>query len=274
MSSQPAPLAFATDLAQQAGAILLEHFHRREFQPTLKPDRSVVTDADTASDRFIAAALNQAFPEDRLLSEELNPRYSQTEGEPPASGLWIIDPLDGTTNFAVGLHFWGVLLARLVNGIPDTSVMYFPLLNELYTAQRGQGAYFNHQPLKVRPPGELSPLSFFACCSRTHRRYEVGLRYKTRILGSTAYTLCAVARSLAIIGFEATPKIWDLAAPWLLVEEAGGAIRPYGDTAPFPLNPSLDFPQQSFPVVAAATAELADEAMRRITPREPQSLQM
>lgn len=268
MTGHNSTLEFAINLARRSGAVLLEYYHSGAFQPNLKPDRSVVTLADTASDQLIAAALNEAYPDDVLLSEELSPCYRPPGPGQDDTGVWIIDPLDGTTNFALGLHFWGVLLARLVGGQPDTVVMYFPLLDELYTAQRGQGAFFNGHPLHIRPPSECSPLSFFACCSRTYRRYDVRVPYKARILGSTAYSLCTIARSIAVIGFEATPKIWDLAAPWLLVREAGGVIHTYDGSQPFPLDPGADYARQSYPVVAAATTELADQACQWITPKE------
>lgn len=256
---------FAVDLARQAGSLLLEHFRSGSLAPSLKSDRTVVTLADLASDRLITAAIQAQYPDDLILSEESSTGYQPVEGSTAA--VWVVDPLDGTTNFSLGLHFWGVLLARLVDGWPETSAMYFPLLDELYVAQRGAGAFFNGRPLRVQPPSDLSPLSFFACCSRTHTRYHVSVPYKTRILGSTAYTLCAVARSIAIVGFEATPKIWDLAAPWLLLNEAGGQIEVYDHNPAFPLQTGVDYARQSFPILAAATPELAERARRQIIPK-------
>ncbi len=258
-----AVVTFATGLARQAGAVLLEHYRNGNFDPSLKGDRSVVTLADVASDRLIAAAIHERFPSDLIVSEELNPYYpTEARGE---AGVWIVDPLDGTTNFSLGFHFWGVLLARLVDGWPQTSVMYFPLIDEIYVAQRGQGAWFNDQPLHIQPPSALRPLSFFACCSRTHKRYHVSIPYKERIVGSTAYTLCTVARSIAVIGFEATPKIWDLAAPWLLVSEAGGALETHDGSRPFPLQTGVDYAHQSYPILAGATQELVEQARQQIT---------
>jgi myo-inositol-1(or 4)-monophosphatase len=151
--------------------------------------------------------------------------------------------------------------------------LYFPLVDELYTAQRGAGACLNGQPIHTRPPigrnvsAPSQPLAFFACCSRTHRRYTVNLRYKARILGSTAYTLCLVARGVALLGFEVTPKIWDLAAAWLVVSEAGGEIAAFNGSAPFPLQPRLDYARLSFPTLAAANIELAQAARSQIQPK-------
>lgn len=247
--------------------MLLEFYHSNALTPSLKADRSVVTQADLAVDRLLANAIQEHFPQDSLISEELQPNWPHTPNRLAGQAVWVIDPLDGTTNFSLGLHFWGVLLARLVDGWPNLAVMYFPLIGELYSAQLGQGATYNGQPLHIEPPGSRSPLSFFACCSRTHRRYQVDLPYKTRILGSTGYTLCAVARSMAILGFESTSKIWDIAAPWLLVKEAGGVIETLDSSQPFPLQTGTDYSQKSYPILAAATPELLLRARQKIQPR-------
>jgi myo-inositol-1(or 4)-monophosphatase len=181
--------------------------------------------------------------------------------------IWIIDPLDGTTNFILGLHYWGVLLARIVNGWPEVAVMYFPMIHELYTSRLGAGAYLNNQPIQVQPPSRDRPYSFFACCSRTYRQYDVSIPYKTRILGSAGYLFCCVARGIAIIGFEATAKIWDIAGPWLLVSEAGGTIKTLDGSQPFPLKVGENYSNLSYPTLAAASSDLADKARGKILPK-------
>ncbi|MEW5869991.1 MAG: inositol monophosphatase family protein [Chloroflexota bacterium] len=257
------PLAFATQLARRAGAFLLDKFQTTGSMASVKPDCSAVTEADVATDRLIAAAIQEQFPNDQLLSEELQPAYTGDTG-PFSQAVWVIDPLDGTSNFALGLHIWGVLLARLVSGLPETAAMYFPVVDELYTAQRGQGAFLNGQPLHVQPPDPQRPFSFFACCSRTFRHYQVKIPYKARILGSAAYSLCMVARGAAVLGFEATPKMWDIAAPWLLVQEAGGILQTLDGSRPFPIQLGQNYAAHSFPTLAASTPELAARASQQI----------
>jgi len=259
-------LAFATQLALEVGELLLGFFHSEKLDAVLKSDHSVVTQADLAADRVIKSAIRRAYPDDFLLSEELQPGEAGLEIATNRP-VWIVDPLDGTTNFSLGLHYWGVLLARLVNGWPEIAVMFFPILHELYSAQRGRGACLNQAPLRVKPPAANRPLSFFACCSRTFRRYQVSVPYKTRILGSAAYTLCTVAHSTAILGFEATAKIWDLSAPWLVVSEAGGVVETLDGSQPFPLIAGTDYTIQNFPVLAAAQAEIAARAHQQILPK-------
>ncbi len=258
---------FAIDLARQTGQMLLDQFWRGGFKTQRKADSSLVTEADVAADRQISQSILEKYPQDLLLSEELQPKYTgltQTTQDGARSATWIVDPLDGTTNFSMGLHFWGVLIARVIDEFPDLGVLYFPVVDEMYTAQRGMGAFLNGQPLRTQPPEAGKPTAFFTCCSRTYRRYQVDVPYKTRILGSAAYSLCSVARGTAVLGFEATPKIWDIAAAWVLVEEAGGTIQTLNGVPPFPLNPKIDYVRQSFPTMAAANRELAAQGRQQI----------
>lgn len=257
-------LQFVTQLAQDAGEMLLDYFKQQDLKTSLKGDRSIVTEADLAADRLISSAIQERFPDDLLLSEELSPEYPSGQGAPV---IWIIDPVDGTTNFSLGLHVWGILITRVVDGWPDLSVMHFPYINELYTVKRGEGADLNGLPLRVEPPDRNRPAAFFTCCSRTHRYYKIRIPYKPRILGSAAYSFCSVARNAALIGFEATPKIWDIAGGWLLLNEAQGIVETLDGSQPFPLRPGIPYAKQSYPTVMAATPELAAQAHRQIQPR-------
>lgn len=256
-------LEFAIELSRRTGSLLLEYFSPDDLTPTLKADKSVVTEADFAADRLIGDAIQQQYPQDAILSEELQPVLS---GD--LSPVWVIDPLDGTSNFSLGLPIWGISIARVINGMPDIAVVNFPAIDELYTAQIGQGARLNGNPIRVKPPISGQPTAFFSCCARTFRRYEVNLRYKCRVLGSAAYSWCAVARGMAVIGFEATPKIWDLAGGWLVVQEAGGAVTTYDDAQVFPLVADWDYRQRNFPTLMAATPELLGQARAQIKPKQ------
>ncbi|MEW6716197.1 MAG: inositol monophosphatase family protein [Chloroflexota bacterium] len=252
----------AVQIARQTGELLQSYYHRPGLQTRAKPNDSVVTDADLAADELLTKSLKAQFPEDMVLSEELNPIY-QEKGN---AAVWVIDPLDGSTNFSPGLHHWGVSLARLVSGKPSLAVSFFPLLEEIYTAQQSSGAWMNGQPLRVNPHVPENTATFFSCCSRTHRDYAVNIPYKTRILGSAAYSLCTVARNSAIVAFDARAKVWDFAGSWLMVSEAGGVIQTLNDSNPFPLTPYQDYSQISFPVLAAATPKIATWAKERIIP--------
>ena len=256
-------LKFATQLARISGELLTKYFRNRKILANIKPDHSIVTEADLAVDQLITQSIEGKYPQDNILSEEL---HTQLDGNGD-SATWVVDPLDGTTNFSLGLPFWGVSIARIVDGMPEIAVLYFPLLEELYTARRGDGALMNGQPIQVKPPIPDHPAAFFSCCGRTHRRYHVTVPYKPRILGSAAYGFSAVARGITVLGFEATPKIWDIAGTWLLVSEAGGVIAPHHGDAPLPLKPGIDYTDKSFPTLAAATPDLLTKAREQIQPK-------
>lgn len=255
----PTPLAFATSLALETGRLLQDYAQQAAFHTSLKPDKTVVTDADLAADRLILQRIRDAFPSDQILSEELNPTHPES-----TAPTWVIDPVDGTANFAAGICYWGVSIARVVEGWPETAALYFPAIDELYTAQKGQGAFLNGKPIHT-VPFEGQPVAFFTCCSRLFSHYHVKVRFKPRILGSAAYNFCAVARGLSVLGFEATPKIWDIAASWLVLEEAGGVFHPYG-APPFPLAAGVPYEKTSFPLLAAANQAMLAAAREQIIP--------
>lgn len=253
-------LTFATRLAERVGELLLEQFKRSDKNPQIKPDFSLVTDADLQADNRLTQEILEAYPHDNLLSEELHPVYPNDA----TGAVWVIDPLDGTTNFSLGLAYWGTSIALVEDGYPTLAVLHFPLLGETYTAQRGRGAALNRNPVSIRAPDPQDKSTFFVCCSRTHRNYDIAIRYKTRILGSAAYSFCTVVRSMALIAFEARPKIWDLAAAWLLVQEAGGYIAAFDEASPFPLIPGTDYSRVDYPTLAAASPALMQKGIAQI----------
>ncbi len=255
-------LTFAESLARQAGDLLSGFFRLSGTASMQKADRTVVTEADLAADELIRGAIQAAYPDDQILTEESGIAQYQ-----PGRPMWVIDPLDGTTNFSLGLHTWGVSIARLVDGYPDTAALYFPLFNELYSAQRGQGAWLNQQPLQTSPEDSYGTTAFFSCCSRTFRRYQVSVRYKTRILGAAAYDFCCVARGAAIAGFQASTKIWDIAGGWLILEEAGGFAMLHSGGSPFPYIVQEGFQQTDYPTVMAASPALAEKVRGQLVPR-------
>lgn len=262
-----AAAAFAEEIAKKTGELLLDYFRKTDLEAGYKADKTVLTEADLAADNLLRQEIHGRFPKDIILSEEDEESiFPLSEGEVDKP-MWILDPLDGTTNFSLGLHIWGVLIARLEGGTVQLSIMYFPRLEECYSARRGEGAYLNGQRIHVIPPDPDRPWSFFTCCSRTHRRYHVRIPYKPRILGAAAYSFCSVARGMAVLGFEATPKIWDIAPGWLLVEEAGGVVETLKGIAPFPITARIDYGSKFFPTIIAANRELADRAQKQIIPK-------
>ncbi len=250
---------FTVKTAVKAGTLLKDYFDQAGIHASQKPDHTVVTEADLAADQLITQLIHSQFPTDSIISEESS--YEIMNIDAP---VWIIDPLDGTTNFSLGLPIWGVSIGRILDGAPQIGVLYFPMINELYTVQRGGGAFLNDEQIFVKTPDPSQPMSFFACCSRTFRYYNISVPYKTRIMGSGSYNFCLVARGAALLGFDAAAKIWDLGACWLLVEEAGGLITAFEGPSPFPIQKSMDFEKINYPTLAAASADVFSMGQKKI----------
>lgn len=263
------PFDFATDIAIQTGSLLRTFYNTAGLQAVQKADHTVVTQADLAADQFITHAIHEQYPQDKIISEESSHLLENSQ-----SPTWIIDPLDGTTNFSLGLSIWGVSIARLVNGYPDLGVIYFPLINELYCARRGLGASLNATLITTCAPDTTQQMSFFACCSRTFRYYDINIPYKPRIMGSAAYTFCILARGAALLAFDAAPKIWDLAAVWLLVEEAGGKIAAIDGASPFPPSSSIDYGVANFPTLGSANADIFSFGYSRIQKKSTSTIEI
>ena len=250
----------AAEAALITGKELLALYNEGNNGGEMKPDHTLVTKADHRADKLLQDMIREQFPGEGILSEENSTVYPATEH------AWVIDPLDGTVNFSQGLHYWGVSIAHLIDGQPQNGAVFFPMLDELFTASRGEGAFLNGNPLSIKEESaeELFPL--FVHCSRMHKRYAVKTHYKNRSLGAAAYHLCLVAKNTAAIALESTPKIWDFAAGWLIIMEAGGAIQSFGVDQPFPAQPGIDYAKKPYPILAARSAALLAEFESGITP--------
>ena len=237
----------AVAIATAAGQILLARFGRVAARE--KDDGTLVTEADHAADDYIAAALTRAFPDHALLSEERNTRYVAA-----SPYTWVIDPLDGTTNFARRMPIFGVSMALLWHGDPVVGVLAFPFLHEVYTAIAGYGAYCNDEPIHTDAASLPDDQHLIMQCTRTPRLFTVKSPLKPRIMGSAAYHVVAVANGAALASIDATPKVWDLAAAYLILREAGGAAVGLDAPTIFPLSPQdRDYGRLAMPMLAAAS---------------------
>lgn len=208
-----------------------------------------VTSADLASQAFLMDQLALLLPEAHFFAEE-------QEDNVPAPGYnWLIDPIDGTTNFMRGLRYSSISVALTDHGQCVLGVVYNFYSNELFSAVRGQGAYLNGVPLHTASVPVEESIIFFGT-SPYYRSVAEGSLSVLRTLyrscgdlrrsGSAALDLCSVAAGRADAFFEAKLSPWDYAAASLIVEEAGGVVS---SVAPY----SLDF-QHKTPVLAGAGA--------------------
>lgn len=237
------------ELARAAGKRLLGWFGNTEVH--MKSDGTTLTQADTAVDAFICAEITTNFPDDLIISEEMNHSHY-----PDNEYVWVIDPLDGSTNFSQGLPLWGVSIALLEHGQPSIAVLYFPVFDMLCHAIAGAGAFEDRHSISARRPGEVARHSIFTCSAGAERHYWPRLRAKRRTFGSTIYELYLVARGQALFSIVPEPKVWDLAAAWLLIGEAGGVIDTLDGSVPFPLKGAENYSRPHFPLLAAASPEM------------------
>ncbi|MCS7087785.1 MAG: hypothetical protein NZL91_03695 [Thermoflexales bacterium] len=240
-------LHFARALARQVGLQLKAALGQAEV--TQKHDGTLLTPYDLRADATLRAAISEAYPDHAVLSEESEHVWRGQEW------CWVIDPIDGTTNFAWGLPTWGVLIALLHRGVPVLGVAEFPLLGEQYSAVRGIDAWLNGAPIRVLSLSLESPKPehLFACCTRSLKRGMPDVRAKLRVLGSTAYNIASVARGACVGSFDLTVHVWDVAAVWPLIVEAGGFLSTSLPQPLFPLRENVDYSGVEFSVLAACS---------------------
>lgn len=220
----------AITAAKRAGTYLAHEFARGHEAWRLKSTHEIVTKADTAAERIILTLLKKHTPDFQILSEESGLTHHKSEY------LWVVDPLDGTTNFTVHNPLFSVSIALYRNGTPLLGVVYAPYLNELFVAEKGKGTWLNGKRIHVSKTRELKKSFLTYCYGQQHKhmrravelyRYFKMKSVDMRQLGSAAIELAWVAagrtESIIIPG----TKPWDAAAGVLLVTEAGGKVTDF-----------------------------------------------
>jgi len=218
------PLDFATSLARDAGALLRRKLGEPRTIAEKRP-HDLVTDADSASEAFIVERIRAAFPHASILGEE--------GGEYGGDGAerWIVDPLDGTTNYAHGYPFFCVSIAYEREGVLEAGVVYAPQFDECYAARRGGGATLNGRAIRVSSRSLVG--ESLVCTGFMPASYERNGRYFAAVSqvaqgvrrdGSAALDLAMVAAGRFDAFWERDLKAWDVAAGALLIGEAGGRV--------------------------------------------------
>ena len=254
-------LDFARELAHETGQFLKGTFG--QIEASKKKDGTLVTESDLESDRRLSQAILSRYPDHTIISEEREKLYNGQEW------CWVIDPIDGTTNFTWGFPLWGVLIGLLHHGMPVMGVADFPITDEHYSAALGQGAWRNGQPIHVSTATQLESTHLFAMCTRSLKQGRPDLICKTRIAGSTGFDLATLARGALVGAMELRVYLWDVAAVWPIVQEAGGTLmtnrNPERDI--FPLQVGTDYGNEEFSVLGASSTELLSEFRARLSDR-------
>ncbi|MFN0165067.1 MAG: inositol monophosphatase family protein [Bryobacteraceae bacterium] len=220
------PLETAAGIAREAGALVANYFERRvAFE--LKGEFDLVTEADRASERLVVERLRSHFPTHSIVAEETGVHQGSSEH------CWYVDPLDGTTNFAHGFPVFNVTLAYEHLGELACGVVYDPTRQEMFSAERGGGAYLNNRRIRVSAAKRIDE-ALLATGFPSRKRHEsvnvhffhqVGMiTHGVRRAGSAAIDLAYVACGRFDGFWEFGLNPWDMAAGILMIQEAGGAV--------------------------------------------------
>jgi myo-inositol-1(or 4)-monophosphatase len=224
-------LTTAVEAVVRAGDVMLERF-ATDVHIDKKGAIDLVTDVDVAIEREFRARISERFPDHAVLGEEMGGSAAV-----PAGPCWVFDPIDGTTNFAHGLPIFCSSVALEIDGVAQVAAVYDPTRRELFTAERGGGAFLNGAPIHVSASATLlDAILVTGFPYDVHARVAeivglfgefVGRARAVRRLGSAAIDLCYVAAGRLDGFWEKDLRPWDVAGGALLVVEAGGTITNY-----------------------------------------------
>lgn len=211
-----------------AGEILKNSFGKIEHI-VLKHDQSnVVTQADLDAEAAIVAIIERDYPNHSIIAEETGYRNKNSPY------TWIVDPLDGTSNFASLIPWFGVIVAVLKDAEPISAGMYLPFTDQLYLAEKGQGAFLNNKKIRVAEEDDLKKLLFSYCLDYSSQ--EGKTEFEARIISQLVKNCRNLRATNSVTDFcytadgklggciNQTTKIWDIAAPSLIITEAGGKV--------------------------------------------------
>jgi myo-inositol-1(or 4)-monophosphatase len=214
----------AIEAARRAGRMIAERYPGGR-SITIKGYRDLVTDADTAAEAFILGLLRTRFPDHTIVSEEAG-------GSEIGSGYtWVVDPLDGTTNYTHHHPVFAVSIGVLKEGEPLIGVIHDPLRDHTFVAERGRGARLNHEPIHVSRVASMGDAMVGLDWGHSNEVRELIMVYlhrvvpgvgTVRVLGSTTLALAYVAAGWLDAYFHMGLKPWDAAAGMLIITEAGG----------------------------------------------------
>ena len=224
---------FAEDLSKEAGTILLNHLGKIK-KISYKSKIDLVTDVDTKCERLILKRIKDVFSEHEIISEEAG-----TVGSNSSDYQWLIDPLDGTTNYAHSFGFFCVSIALLYKGEVIVGVVYDPLRDELFSASKDKGSYLNGKRISVSSIESLKrsllatgfPYSLGKLLQRNMDNFKrfILKSQAVRRAGSAALDLCYVAAGRFDGFWELGLHPWDTAAGFIIVQEAGGKVTTFNN---------------------------------------------
>ena len=256
-------LEFIRDLAERAGTFALAA--TRSMTRELKADQSIVTNIDRAVEELVRREIAERFPSDSFYGEE-------SGGDPlEASRMWVVDPVDGTTNMVFGLPIWGVSIGLSVDGEPALGAFHLPVTRDTYWFQQGQGAYQNGRRLQVADTGPLLQEDPVGIGSEAFYILEYEqFTVRQRNFGSLAAHWCYTAAGQFRANISVQEKLHDLGAAWGIAAEAGCAIE-YLEGGAVPFSRFLENPTNYRPMVVGHPETLA--RIRRSVRERPSGIE-
>jgi len=243
-----------TESLTRAGEILLENFGHITGYEIKESQSSIVTKADIDSEKAIVQLIQHKFPAHNILGEETG---FQNRG---SEFTWVIDPLDGTSNFAAGIPWFGVIICLLKNSVPVLAGCYLPVQDLLYMAEKGKGAICNGKKITVSEETTLK--NVLVAYSLDYSEEKRKTEQETRLIGRLVKKVRNLRSTNSVVDFcytaegklggciNQTTKIWDIAGPALLIEEAGGKATDINGN-PFDFNLTDDNYKRNFTIIAA-----------------------
>lgn len=240
-----ARLNIAISIAEEAGQMIINAREQQGFAQRLKKDNELVTDVDVAVDQLISQRLEEHFAGEARLSEELAPESALHVKAPR---LWVVDPIDGTVNFAQGLRHVAVSIGWMEEGVAKVGVVHAPFLGETFSAAEGGGAFCNGQPIQPSSADSLAhTLVGTGFPYRKEARKPLLKRLEAVLVecqdirrnGAAALDLCDVACGRLDAYYESVSP-WDFVAGWVIAREAGarvGHLYPVPQAVPEDLYP-------------------------------------
>jgi histidinol-phosphatase len=228
--TSPRDLQLALELADAADAITMARFRADDLVVETKPDMTPVSEADRAVEQRVGDLLGQRRPGDALFGEEFG-------GDAAGGRRWIIDPIDGTKGYVRGMPVWATLLALEQEGEITTAVVSAPAMGRRWWAARGHGAFSDRDPARPLKVSAVAQLEDAQVCYGDVDWYErtgcldgllelIRSCWRARGFGDF-WQYMLVAEGLAEVASDASVKLWDLAAPMLVVQEAGGRFSDF-----------------------------------------------
>ena len=228
---------------------------------SVKPDSSIVTEADGSVEAFLETALTALAPGYGYIGEETE---DSTDPEPGETRTWVVDALDGSRAFAARIPLWTPAVCLLDGARPIAGAAINPVTRELFWADERGAAFCDDEPLAPRYSTALEPNSIILGPTNHHRLFSIDFPGRVYCLGAPIYQLCLVAKGAAsAMFFDPNVNLWDLALPALLLERAGGVLV-YASGRPVDVSELMDRRKISEPIFAGGRAmvEIIRERVR------------